>query len=105
MKETGSDFLSANEKKMIKDYVINTLNLKMPSTPNVYDVVWQVEKSDLWFFSNLKSANEHLETLFTKSFHLHLVRRIPYTMAFLDKKLTPAQLDMLAKIAPGEFDN
>jgi recombination associated protein RdgC len=102
MKEMERDFLSANEKKMIKDHVINTLNLKIPSTPNIFDVVWQVEKNELWFFSNLKSANEHLETLFAKSFHLHLVRRIPYTMAFLDKTLTPAQLDVLAKIAPEE---
>jgi recombination associated protein RdgC len=102
MKETGRDMLSANEKKMIKDHVINKLSLKMPSTPNIYDVVWQVEKKDLWFFSNLKSANEHLETLFAKSFHLHLVRRIPYTMAYFDQSLTPAQMDLLAKIIPGE---
>jgi hypothetical protein len=102
MKETGRDILSSNEKKMIKDYVINKLNLKMPSTPNIYDVVWQVEKKDLWFFSNLKTANEHLETLFAKSFHLHLVRRIPYTMAYFDQSLTPAQMEMLAKIVPGE---
>ena len=102
MKEMGRDVLSANEKKMIKDHVINKLNLKIPSTPNIYDVVWQVENKDLWFFSNLKTANEHLETLFAKSFHLHLVRRIPYTMAYFDPTLTPDQMDLLTKIAPGE---
>ena len=46
----GRDFLSANEKKIIKDHVINQLSLKMPATPNVYDVVWQYESGDLWFF-------------------------------------------------------
>ena len=68
LKASGREFLSASEKRTVKDHVINMLNLKMPSTPNVYDVVWQYENGELWFFSNLKSANEALETLFIKSF-------------------------------------
>ena len=104
LKESGRDFLSANEKKMIKDHVINTLNLKIPSTPNVYDVVWEYEAGDLWFFSNLKSANEELETLFIKSFGVNLVRSIPYTMAALDKRLTPEQQDTLNKISSQHDD-
>ena len=99
LRELGRDFLSANEKKMIKDHVINQLSLKMPATPNVYDVVWQYESGDLWFFSNLKSANEELETLFIKSFGVSLVRSIPYTMAALDKRMTPSQQDALNKLS------
>jgi len=99
LKELGRDFLSANEKKMIKDHVINQLSLKMPATPNVYDVVWQYETGDVWFFSNLKSANEELETLFIKSFGVNLVRCIPYTMAALDKRLTAAEQDALNRLS------
>ncbi len=99
LNELGRDFLSANEKKMIKDHVINQLSLKMPATPNVYDVVWQYETGDVWFFSNLKSANEELETLFIKSFGVSLVRCIPYTMAALDKRMTAAELDALNKLS------
>lgn len=99
LRELGRDFLSANEKKMIKDHVINQLSLKMPATPNVYDVVWQYESGDLWFFSNLKSANEELETLFIKSFGVSLVRSIPYTMAALDKRMTASQQDALNKLS------
>ncbi|MCP3875269.1 MAG: recombination-associated protein RdgC [Desulfobacteraceae bacterium] len=99
LKESGRDFLSANEKKIIKDHVLNMLNLKMPSTPNVYDVVWQYEIGELWFFSNLKSANEELENLFIKSFGVSLVRCIPYTMAALDKDLSPSNLDALTKLS------
>ena len=102
LKDTGRDFLSANEKKMIKDHVLNLLNLKIPATPNVYDVIWQYEAGELWFFTTLKSANEHLETLFTKSFHINLVRRIPYTMAMDIKDLSHNQRDALAKLAPAE---
>jgi recombination associated protein RdgC len=99
LRELGREFLSANEKKMIKDHVINQLSLKMPATPNVYDVVWQYESGDLWFFSNLKSANEELETLFIKSFGVSLVRSIPYTMAALDKRMTAAEQDALNKLS------
>ena len=97
--EFGRDFLSANEKKIIKDHVINKLSLKMPSTPNVYDVLWQYETGDLWFFSNLKSANEELETLFIKSFGVNLVRSIPYTMAVLDPRMTNDEHDALNKLS------
>ncbi len=100
LKETGRDFLSANEKKMIKDHVVNMLNLKMPSTPHVYDVVWRYEQGEVWFFSNLKSANEQLETLFAKSFRVQLMRRIPYTMASLSADISPAERDTLSQLAP-----
>ena len=99
LKDLGRDFLSANEKRAIKDSVLNTLNLKIPATPHVFDVIWQYEKGELWFLSNLKSANEALETLFIKSFGARLVRCIPYTMAALDKKISASQLDMLTKLS------
>jgi hypothetical protein len=102
LKELGREFLSANEKRAIKDHVLNKLHLKMPSTPSVYDVVWQYEKKTLWFFSNLKGANEELETLFIKSFGLNLTRCIPYTMAALDKNMTSEQLDALARLSADE---
>lgn len=102
LKNSGREFLSANEKKMIKDHVINVLNLKIPATPNVYDLVWLYEQKEVWFFSNLKSANEHLETLFAKSFQLNLIRQIPYTMAVLNMDLSNAQMDVLNKMAARE---
>lgn len=100
LKESGREHLSANEKKMIKDHVLNMLNMKIPATPNVYDVVWHYEQGDLWFFSNLKGANEQLETLFAKTFHLNLIRRIPYTMAADAPQLKDHQRDALLKLTP-----
>jgi DNA recombination-dependent growth factor C len=93
------DFLSKDEKKALKEQIVQRLQQKIPSTPNVYDVVWHYEKNELWFFSNLKSANEHLETLFYKSFGLHLLRLIPYTMAAFDPSLSTAQRDVLEKLS------
>lgn len=102
LKETGREHLSANEKKMVKDHVLNLLNLKIPATPNVYDAVWHYEAGKLWFFSNLKNANEQLETLFNKTFGINLVRRIPYTLAMDIDNLSHEQRDALAKLAPTE---
>jgi hypothetical protein len=101
--ESGRQYLSRNEKQSIKDHVINRLNLKIPATPNVYDIIWDYEDSVLWFFSNLKAANEELETLFLRSFDLTLIRVIPYTAAHLASGLTDTEKDILLKLSPTNF--
>lgn len=101
--ESGRQYLSRNEKQNIKDHVIDRLNVKIPATPHVYDVVWNYEDSVLWFFSNLKAANEELETLFLQSFDLTLIRVIPYTAAHLDSGLNDTEKDNLLKLSPTAF--
>ncbi|MCK4985019.1 MAG: recombination-associated protein RdgC [Desulfobacterales bacterium] len=103
--ESGRQYLSRNEKRTIKDHVINVLNLKVPATPNVYDLIWNYEESVLWFFSNLKAANEELETLFLRSFDLTLIRMFPYTAAHLNTDLADTEKDILLKLAPTNFKN
>ena len=101
--ESNREFLSRNEKKLIKEHVINVLSLRIPATPNIYDIVWNYEEKYLWFFSNLKKANEELETLFSKSFKLTLIRLFPYTMADLTCSLSDDDRDILLKISPAQF--
>ena len=100
MAESGREYLSKNEKKMVKEHVLNELSLRIPATPNIYDLVWNYENSTVWFFSNLKAANEELETLFSTSFNLSLIRLFPYTAAELASDLSDKQLDELKKISP-----
>jgi recombination associated protein RdgC len=101
LKISGKDFLSRNEKKQIKEDVIRELSLRIPATPNVFDVLWNYEKKSLWFFSTQKSANEAFEIFFTKSFKLNLVRRFPYTAAL--KYLKDSEKDMLNRLTPSHF--
>ncbi len=101
--ESGRQYLSRDEKKTIKEHVINTLSLRIPATPNIYDLIWNYEDSSVWFFSNLKSANEELETLFSKSFRLTLIRLFPYTTADLVAGLSDTERDILAKLSPTNF--
>jgi hypothetical protein len=103
MAESGRDYLSKNEKKLIKEHVLSTLSLRIPATPNLYDLVWNYEDSEVWFFSNLKTANEELETLFSKSFNVSLIRLFPYTAAELSSDLSNTQHDELRKISPTKF--
>ncbi|WP_419659773.1 hypothetical protein Dvar_00960 [Desulfosarcina variabilis str. Montpellier] len=103
LESSGREFLSKTEKKEIKDHVLNVLNLRIPATPNIYDLVWNYEAERLWFFSNLKGANEELETLFTRSFKLKLIRLFPYSMAALTSPLSDTEKDELSKLTPTRF--
>ena len=103
LENSGRDFLSKTEKKEIKDHVIHLLNLRIPATPNIYDLIWNYESNMLWFFSNLKGANEELETLFSRSFKLKLIRLFPYTMAALTSPLSDMEKDAVALLTPTRF--
>lgn len=103
LESSGREFLSKTEKKEIKDHVLNVLNLRIPATPNIYDLVWNYEAERLWFFSNLKGANEELETLFTRSFKLKLIRLFPYSMGALTSPLSDMEKDELSKLTPTRF--
>ncbi len=103
LRETGREYLLNSEKKSIKEHVIHKLCLRVPATPNVYDLVWGYENGDVWFFSNLKSANEALETLFTRSFNLRLIRLFPFTMADMTAGLSTSQRDELTRLSAAAF--
>lgn len=101
--KTGREFLSRNEKKVLKDQIIDRLSLRIPATPNLYDVIWNYEESSLWFFSNLKEANEEVATLFRLSFDLTLIRLFPYTTADLILGLSDSEKDILSNLSPTVF--
>ena len=100
---SGRQFLSRNEKKVLKDHVIHRLSVRIPATPSIYDAIWNYEESCLWFFSNLKAANEELETLFSRSFQITLIRLFPYTAANLTMALSGPEKDQLSSLSPSDF--
>ena len=100
---SGRKYLSKDEKTAIKDRIINALTLRIPATPNVYDILWNYEDAEIWFFSSLKAANEEFETLFAKSFNLTPIRLFPYTMADLTAGINHAERDVLSNISSTKF--
>ena len=103
LKESGREYLSVNEKKLIKEHVMTVLFLRVPATPNVYDLVWNYEQSMLYFFSNNKSANEEFETLFQRSFNYHLIKIFPYSEADILSGLSNSERDVLSHLSPTKF--
>jgi len=103
LKASGKEFLSRGEKKMIKEHVINLLTLRIPATPNIYDLLWNHEAESLWFFTNLKNPCEELETLFLTSFHLKLIRLFPYTMTEFQGELSSEEYDTFTRLSPSKL--
>lgn len=97
---TGREFLSRNEKKMIKENVISLLGLRIPATPNIYNVLWNYEASLVWFFTHLKGPNEELETIFKTSFGLVLTRIFPFTFPESSPGMAGFDLDLLTNLSP-----
>lgn len=105
LEKTQRRFLSKNEKKALKDKVIADLAVRVPSTPNIYDLIWDYENSDVYFFSNLRSSNEDVESLFKRSFNLSLIRIFPYTAADLLSNLSDNERDALIGLSPTHFSD
>lgn len=103
LQETGKEFLSKNEKKALKEDIEASLLLRIPATPNIYDILWDMEKNELYVFSSQKAANEEIETLFSKSFGLHLIRIFPYTAAMQNQILSDAEKDRFTTLSPVRF--
>lgn len=103
MAESDRDYLSRTERQAIRERVIDELSLRIPANPSTYDIIWHYEDRWLWFFSNQAAANEELETLFSKSFQLRLIRLFPYTIADLNSGLSEDQRDRLSSLTPGSF--
>lgn len=103
MREGGRPYLSRNEKNMIRDHVLNVLSLRIPATPNIYDLIWDYEDASLLFFSTLKAANEDMETVFLQSFGVTPIRLFPYTSADLVAGLSGPERDRLTRLTPSGF--
>lgn len=103
LEEDGRDFLSKNEKSDIKDAVTEKLMRQMPSTPNIYNVMWDHEKRTVLFFSTQKAANEEFETLFSRSFKVKAVKLFPFTMVALSDGYTDEDRDKVMNLTTLNF--
>jgi recombination associated protein RdgC len=103
LSESGRKYLNKTEKRLVKDRVYSLLLRRYPATPKIYDLIWNYEEGFLWFFSNQKAANEELETLFSKTFQLSLIRLFPYTIAELNAGFSDSQKEQLNALSPTQF--
>lgn len=102
---TKKRFLSKDEKTALKEKVMKDLLVRVPSTPSVYDVIWDYENASVLFFSNLRAANEKIETLFKRSFNLGLIRIFPFTAADGLAGLSDSERDVLVGLSSTQFSS
>lgn len=103
--KTKKRFLSKDEKTALKEKVMKDLLLRVPSTPSVYDIVWDYENSSLLFFTNLRAANEKIEDLFRRSFTLGLIRIFPFSAADSLAGLSDSDRDILIGLSSTQFSS
>ncbi len=103
LENSGRDFISKNEKSEIKEMVMDVLMHKMPSIPNIYDVLWQYEEQNLYLFTTQKATNEFFETIFLKSFKLKPIRLFPYTIVEKKSNFTAQKKDRLLTLTPFKY--
>lgn len=101
--KTGKRFLSKDEKTALKAKVLKDLLVRVPSTPSIYDIVWDYESASLLFFTNLRAANEQLESLFRRSFNVGLIRMFPFTAADSLAGLSDSERDLLIGTSSTQF--
>jgi len=101
--KTGRDFVSKNEKTEIKEFVTDILMHKIPSVPNIYDVLWNYEENIVYFYSTQKAANELFETIFLKSFGLKAVRLFPYTIIQTQSDFSDAKKEQALTLVPVSY--
>ena len=80
-KEKQLPKLSRTARLEIKERIKTELTRKAMPLPAVYDLVWSLSESSLYFFSTNKKAHMLLEDFFKDCFGLVLMLQIPYTTA------------------------
>ena len=101
-KEKQVPKLGRTLKLEIKERVKSELTRKAMPVPAVYDLVWSLSESSLYFFSTNQKAQMLLEEFFKDCFGLILMLQIPYTTA--SELLTDDERrDQLGRIAAEIF--
>lgn len=90
--------LSKAHKLEIKENIHLKLMKKAVPVPETWDMVWDVEKQEVLFFSTSTRAQEAFEEFFKGSFDLSLELKVPYTVA--EPFLSADDREALAGLAP-----
>jgi recombination associated protein RdgC len=81
LKKSGQERLSRTQKSEIKVRVVQGLRRKYLPSMQVVDVVWHLDRGQLFFWSQSAAFQERLGALFELSFGLELTADSPYVAA------------------------
>jgi DNA recombination-dependent growth factor C len=98
MKSKQIPKLARATKVIIKESVTKNLLKSVPTIPISCDVVWNIQKQELFLFSTNKMVKELLEELIFDTFGLQIRMVFPFTMGLND-----VREDVLSTIQPTIF--
>lgn len=107
--KTGQERLSRTQKAELRTRVAQRLRRKYMPSMRAFDVVWNLDKKELYAWSSSAALTQHLEALFELSFGLDLVASSPWADA-LPLLTLPEQRTRLTRVEltrlhePNSFD-
>lgn len=87
--KNGQEHLSRTQKAELKTRVLSRLRRKYLPSMRAVDVVWNLDRKELYFWSGSAALKQHLGALFELSFGLELVASSPWVDA--SRLLTSAE--------------
>jgi recombination associated protein RdgC len=79
--KTGQERLSKNQKDALKLRVIQRLKRKLMPSMRQIDLVWHLDRGELFFWSQSPGVHEKMRALFETTFGLDLALNSPYLAA------------------------
>ena len=95
--KNGQEHLSRTQKTELRTRVVQRLRRKYLPSMRAFDVVWNLDKKELYSWSGSAALTGHLEALFELSFGLELVPSSPWVDA-LSLLTLPEQRKRLAGV-------
>ncbi len=75
----GKERATKAEQEESRDHLEKTLRRKVMPAIKVHEIVWNLQRGEVWFFSSNKRMNELFTDLFAETFGLPLIPRNPYS--------------------------
>lgn len=97
----GKNFISRDRKKEIKEQVLLRLRQRFLPVPGEFNVIWLLEKNEVWFASTQSGMIDLFMEEFQKTFNLSLQQMTPYTLA--DSMLDENALLRLDRLEATQF--
>lgn len=88
--QTGKERATKAEEEEVKDHLEKSLRRRVLPSIRTYDVVWNLQRGVVWFWTTNKRMGEIFTDLFTDTFGFPLIPKNPY--ALLERMELPEEL-------------
>jgi hypothetical protein len=99
LREHGKERISKPEQEEIKDQLQKQLRKRVLPAIKTFDLVWNIERRQAWFFTQNKKMNELFVDMFEETFGLQAHERNPYSLVE-HMGLDDAMFDRMLSIEP-----